>query len=61
MGTLPSAKLIAREHALHYLQHWRRQLALRGQQHAHRKGQRGHLLPHRHVQHDVLHQVCSRL
>jgi hypothetical protein len=48
---------MARDHALHHLQHRPDQLGLRGQQHAQRDRQRQHPLPHRHVRDDVVHQV----
>jgi hypothetical protein len=56
-----AAQHMARDHALHHLQHWRDQLGLRGQQHAQRDRQGQHPLPHRHVRHDVVHQMRRRL
>jgi len=44
-----SVQQMAREHALHHLQHRRDQLRLRGQQHAQRDRQRQHPLAHRHM------------
>jgi hypothetical protein len=51
------AQQMAREHALHHLQHRRDQLGLCGQQHAQRDRQRQHPLPHRHMGDDVVDQV----
>ena len=52
---------MARDHALHHLQHRRDQLGLRGQQQSQRDRQREHPLAHRHVRDDVLHQVGGGL
>ena len=52
-----SLQQMARDHALHHLQHRRDQLGLRGQQQAQRDRQRQHPLPHRHVRDDVVDQV----
>jgi hypothetical protein len=55
-----SLQQMAREHALHDLQHRRDQLGLRSQQHAQLDRQRQHPLPHRHIRDDVVHQMrCS--
>ena len=48
---------VARDHAVHDLQHRRHQLGLRGQQQAQRDRQRQHPLAHRHMGDDVVHQV----
>ena len=40
---------MARDHALHHLQHRRDQPGLRGQQQPQRDGQREHPLAHRHL------------
>ena len=56
---------VAREHAVHDLQHGRQQLGLRGQQQAQRDRQphdpNEHPLAHRHMGDDVVHQVRGRL
>jgi len=52
---------MARDHALHHLQHRGDQRGLRGQQRAQRNRQRQHPLPNRHVRDDVIHQVRGRL
>ena len=52
---------VARDHALHHLQHRRDQLGLRGQQLAQRDRQRQHPLAHRHLRDDVIHQVGGGL
>jgi hypothetical protein len=56
-----SLEQMAREHALHHLQHRRDQLGLHGQQHAQRDRQRQHPLPHRYVRDDMVHQVRGGL
>jgi len=56
-----SVQQMARDHALHHLQHRRDPLGLRGQQHAQRDRQRQHPLPHRYVRNDMVHQVRCRL
>ena len=52
---------VARDHAVHDLQHGRHQLRLSGQQQAQRDGQshdpNEHPLAHRHVRYDVVDQV----
>ena len=56
---------VARDHALHDLQHGRHQLGLRGRQQAQRDRQphdpNEHPLAHRYVGDDVVHQVRGRL
>ena len=52
---------VARDHAVHHLQHGRHQLGLCGQQQAQRDGQRQNPLAHRHVGNDVVDQVRRRL
>ena len=56
---------VARDHAVHNLQHGRHQLGLRGQQQAQRDGQphdpNEHPLAHRYVGDDVVHQAGRRL
>jgi hypothetical protein len=52
---------MARDHALHHLQHRRDQLGLHGQQQAQRDRQRQHPPPHRHMRDDVIHQVGGGL
>ena len=54
---LGTGQQMAREHALHHMQHRRDQLGLCGQQHAKRDGQGQDPLPHRHVGNDVIHEV----
>ena len=48
---------VARDHAVHHLQHGRHQLGLRSQQQAQRDRQRQHPLAHRHMGNDVVDQV----
>ncbi len=48
---------MARDHAVHHLQHGCHQFGLRRQQHAQRDGQRQHPLAHRHVRDDVVYQM----
>ncbi len=57
----PTIQQMARNHALHHLQHRRDQLGLRGQQQTQRDGQREHPLAHRHVRNDVIDQVGGGL
>jgi hypothetical protein len=58
VGLEPSlAEQMARDHAVHHLQHGRHQLGLCGQQQAQRDRQRQHPLAHRHTGDDVVHQV----
>ena len=52
---------LARDHAVHDLQHRRHQLGLCGQQQAPRDRQRQHPLAHRHMGDDVVHQVSGGL
>ena len=52
---------VARDHAVHDLQHGRHQLGLCGQQQAKRDRKRQNPLAHRHVRDDVVHQVRRRL
>ena len=54
---LGTGQQMAREHALHHMQHRLDQLGLCGQQHAKRDGQGQDPLPHRHVGNDVIHEV----
>jgi hypothetical protein len=62
VGAQPaSVQQVARDHALHHLQHRCDQLGLCGQQHAQRDRQRQYPLAHRHVWDDVVDQVRSRL
>ena len=48
---------VARDDAVHHLQHGRHQLGLCGQQQAQHDRQRQHPLAHRHVGDDMVHQV----
>ena len=52
---------VARDHAVHDLQHGRHQHGLCGQQQAQRDGQRQDPLPNRHMGNDVVQQVRRRL
>jgi hypothetical protein len=52
-----SVQQMARDHALHHMQHRRDQLGLCNQKQAQGYGQRQHPLPHRHVRNDVVDQV----
>jgi hypothetical protein len=52
---------MARDHALHHLQHRRDQLGLCGRQQTQRDGQREHPLAHRHLWDDVLDQMGGGL
>jgi hypothetical protein len=56
-----SIQQMARNHALHHLQHRRDQFGLSGQQHTQRDRQGQHPLPHGHRWDDVFHQVRCRL
>jgi hypothetical protein len=61
-GELGGVQQVARDCALHHLQHRRDELRLRGQQHAQRDRQGQHPLHHRDVRDDVIDQVrrCLR-